>query len=940
MWQGENAHRKYHVQYRKAHVDNAEWFETYTVNTQMFLQDLEPGFTYEFRVGATCEAEQYGVTSSYIYSGIQTFSIDASENATVFNCGIVPEIEISNQQPLTNLIINETFMAGDFSVKVIEISGSNGVYSGKGFIEVPYLFFVKIGVEFTSIRINTDYKLIDGVVETTYDPDWNNVEDVTDLIEDIKAIGGDIREFYEALVNGDFDNKSDEEKEKIIKDNNDKIDQNIEQLTELVNQGIISQEEANDLKTQLENNKQCSEEAINCKPSVIEEGTSTSGPSIYFKYYDNCIDKRENCQDAANNALDKIDNYNNQLQSKKELIDYLKSEGITEFVYSTFCYGVDYSNKYVRYYGKFQGNELIVKKRDFGLITNTNGEVISNDKLLDLTGINNLDSRANFLVFKKDNKWILKNTSILTLQSNNTCTEIDTKVTGKDLEQIYDEFKTLQANELGVSSEEFNEISNNLNEISNNLRGNQSAELEKWIGNKLKIFAKENGKIVEVKKALSDNQIDNGDWTDTKIDTKIRYTFDKGVIQVKAFGIRNNIQVFENKAINQQVQQLAQHIKSQTNKFLLENNVNRYDLKGNFSSDDTFADGKKIEVKGKYVKIISEGIGLTTTLLKTGEIEEPTYSDTSTATIKAPGLVTGSFEVVAQKVTDITGLATLAYDLSTDKEVRNALGQQFSDIKTQIGNDPKEFIPILGQVVVTVLSGNTTDEWKSVLNTSDQGKRGHLVTRGTGNAIISAMSGAALVKNLPEIADKLAENIKKVKKSVTNISELVTDIVTNRNKIRNVLDTDAGKAFAKKYFDKFEKGNFEEWYENTFKKYDLGEPLNFEVHHVIPVKVLENNKELQELLLWAKKNGKDFDFNSIDNGIPLQKKSVKFEQSGHTNHPKYDNAIAEKINDILEKAPSEEKAFERIQNLISDTKGKLEADVLLGNKDVNQIVNF
>ena len=184
---------------------------------------------------------------------------------------------------------------------------------------------------------------------------------------------------------------------------------------------------------------------------------------------------------------------------------------------------------------------------------------------------------------------------------------------------------------------------------------------------------------------------------------------------------------------------------------------------------------------------------------------------------------------------------------------------------------------------------------------------------------------------------KIDELIGKVYNST---KELFEDISKNRSKIREVLNTDAGKAYAKKYFDKFEKGNFEKWYENTFKKYDLGEPLNFEVHHVIPVKVLEKNKELQELLLWAKKNGKDFDFNSIDNGIPLQKKSIKFEQSGHANHPKYDNAITEKINDILEKAPSEEKAFERIQNLISDTKGKLEADVLLGTKDVNQIVNF
>ena len=45
------------------------------------------------------------------------------------------------------------------------------------------------------------------------------------------------------------------------------------------------------------------------------------------------------------------------------------------------------------------------------------------------------------------------------------------------------------------------------------------------------------------------------------------------------------------------------------------------------------------------------------------------------------------------------------------------------------------------------------------------------------------------------------------------------------------------------------KGDFETWYNNVFKKYDLGEPLNFEVHHIIPISVLKDNEALQELLL-------------------------------------------------------------------------------------------
>jgi hypothetical protein len=152
-----------------------------------------------------------------------------------------------------------------------------------------------------------------------------------------------------------------------------------------------------------------------------------------------------------------------------------------------------------------------------------------------------------------------------------------------------------------------------------------------------------------------------------------------------------------------------------------------------------------------------------------------------------------------------------------------------------------------------------------------------------------------------------------------------------------VLDTDAGKAYAKKYFDNIVKeGNFEEWYTNTFKKYDLDEPTNFEAHHVIPVNVLEGNKELQELLL---KYQDRFNFNSLDNGIPLQKKRIDI-VNGHATHPDYDKAMAKRVEDIMNSPINDTNKFEEIQNLINNAKNKLETDVLLGNKDVNQILNF
>ena len=191
-------------------------------------------------------------------------------------------------------------------------------------------------------------------------------------------------------------------------------------------------------------------------------------------------------------------------------------------------------------------------------------------------------------------------------------------------------------------------------------------------------------------------------------------------------------------------------------------------------------------------------------------------------------------------------------------------------------------------------------------------------------------------KSIDPIVGKNAEKI------FNSAQELAEDIIKNRSTIRNVLDSKIGKEYAKKYFEKMvKKGDFETWYNNVFKKYDLGEPLNFEVHHIIPISVLKENKALQELLLWAEKNGKKFDFNGLDNAIPLQKKRLKYEISGHANHPDYDKAIIDKIKNITNsKILKNEEKLDAIQNIIDKTKIKLEKEVLLGNKDVNDIINF
>jgi len=201
-WQGLPDHTKFQVQCRKKSIVETnkrgrekektfEWFSTYSKNNQALLTNLEPEISYEFKVGSTCTLEGDGV-QSFSYSNTNTFKIPKKESAIAsYNCGIKPMVNIGNQTPITNLIQSETFTAGDFPVTILELQGKNP-YSGRGYIVVPYLADTKIAVAFTNITINTDYQLINGVVETSYNSDWKNVTDTEDFTGE--GQGGQIEE--------------------------------------------------------------------------------------------------------------------------------------------------------------------------------------------------------------------------------------------------------------------------------------------------------------------------------------------------------------------------------------------------------------------------------------------------------------------------------------------------------------------------------------------------------------------------------------------------------------------------------------------------------------------------------------------------------------------------------------------------------------------------
>lgn len=247
LWQGAE-HQQYKVQYRKKSNPEARedfvWFENNAYSEQTSIYNLEPGTTYEFRVGGMCK-ENTGFT----YSQVNEFTtMIAASDTPSYTCGITPEIVITNKKPLEALVINDVFTAGDFPVTVKEVSfgnvesspsgggaaGGGGFFSGWGYISVPYLENTKLKVNFNRIKINSDYQITEGVVFTDYDENWGGVNDVGDEVDVLLSLGDALVE----ALNLDIDKDTKEKIKKIVSTITENI--NEEDLPDNLKNNIIA----------------------------------------------------------------------------------------------------------------------------------------------------------------------------------------------------------------------------------------------------------------------------------------------------------------------------------------------------------------------------------------------------------------------------------------------------------------------------------------------------------------------------------------------------------------------------------------------------------------------------------------------------------------------------------------------------------------------------
>lgn len=119
------------------------------------------------------------------------------------NCGqAYPQPAVTNQNPMLSAVAGQVFNISGFPLRLENVSGSGGVFSGKGKVRLPFGNKV-VYTEFSNIRVNTSGTILEGTLIAKADP--NFVMPTGDYFD----IGGEICIPEPAISEAGFNNNGD-----------------------------------------------------------------------------------------------------------------------------------------------------------------------------------------------------------------------------------------------------------------------------------------------------------------------------------------------------------------------------------------------------------------------------------------------------------------------------------------------------------------------------------------------------------------------------------------------------------------------------------------------------------------------------------------------------------------------------------------------------------
>ena len=160
----------------------------------VILRDLAPDTEFEYKAGTVC------MDGSIQYSEVRSFVFEDPRKDLLAKCGIPPEITLDRSTRLATLSAGDVFRAFDFPVTVLSASGSDGNFTGTGWMRLPLFMDVKIAVKFNNIQINADRQLTDGFVESIYDALGGQMGD----LDTIWSGGSNIKVDFEIPENPEY----------------------------------------------------------------------------------------------------------------------------------------------------------------------------------------------------------------------------------------------------------------------------------------------------------------------------------------------------------------------------------------------------------------------------------------------------------------------------------------------------------------------------------------------------------------------------------------------------------------------------------------------------------------------------------------------------------------------------------------------------------------
>ncbi|MEM1357928.1 MAG: hypothetical protein AAGF89_07010, partial [Bacteroidota bacterium] len=162
-WTPSNGVNDYEFKYKLAEDAGATWAFINTQEPFVQLTGLLSNAIYDYQVTEIC---QNGVAT--IPAPQDSFFMERpSLNNGFYVCGALSDVDTDNMNPLPSLAIGDTIRAFDFPVVITLVSGSNGVFTGEGQIQLPYFNKAHFAFVFEGIFVNDEYQMADGYLEAT-----------------------------------------------------------------------------------------------------------------------------------------------------------------------------------------------------------------------------------------------------------------------------------------------------------------------------------------------------------------------------------------------------------------------------------------------------------------------------------------------------------------------------------------------------------------------------------------------------------------------------------------------------------------------------------------------------------------------------------------------------------------------------------------------------